>query len=117
MEAQTKKATSAKSMETAREAGYFGKKLIKNAHKAHLEGRPGGVRRPPNQQVEKRASQAVDIDSKVDRADVRGLLRGHILGRAHHLATIPHLIAARVGRPELGETQVEDFHLALPVHD
>ncbi|MGD8285942.1 MAG: 2-hydroxyacyl-CoA dehydratase family protein [Desulfobacterales bacterium] len=42
MEAEKKKATAAKSMETAREAGYFGKKLIKNAHKAHLEGRPVG---------------------------------------------------------------------------
>lgn len=42
MEAEIKKATAAKSMETAREAGYFGKKLMKNAHKAHLEGRPVG---------------------------------------------------------------------------
>jgi benzoyl-CoA reductase/2-hydroxyglutaryl-CoA dehydratase subunit BcrC/BadD/HgdB len=42
MEAETKKATAAKSMETAREAGYFGKKLIKNAHKAQAEDRPVG---------------------------------------------------------------------------
>ncbi|UCF92150.1 MAG: 2-hydroxyacyl-CoA dehydratase [Desulfobacterales bacterium] len=42
MEAEKKKATAAKSMETAREAGYFGKKLIKNAHKAQMEGRPVG---------------------------------------------------------------------------
>ena len=40
MEENKKKATSAKSMETAKEAGYFGKKMLKNAYKAHQEGRP-----------------------------------------------------------------------------
>ena len=40
MNAGKKKATSAKSMETAREAGYFGKKMMKNAYKAQQEGLP-----------------------------------------------------------------------------
>ncbi|MAF34110.1 MAG: 2-hydroxyacyl-CoA dehydratase family protein [Desulfobacterales bacterium] len=40
MNAGKKKATSAKSMETAREAGYFGKKMMKNAYKARQEGLP-----------------------------------------------------------------------------
>jgi benzoyl-CoA reductase/2-hydroxyglutaryl-CoA dehydratase subunit BcrC/BadD/HgdB len=40
MASEQKKATAAKSMETAREAGYFGKKMLKNAYKASQEGRP-----------------------------------------------------------------------------
>ena len=42
MQAEKKKTTSAKSLETAREAGYFGKKMFKNAYKAQQEGRPIG---------------------------------------------------------------------------
>ena len=42
MKAEIKKATSAKSMKTARQAGYFGKKMFKNAQKARQEGRPVG---------------------------------------------------------------------------
>lgn len=40
MEPEKEKATAAKSMKTAKEAGYFGKKMLKNAYKAHMEGRP-----------------------------------------------------------------------------
>ena len=42
MQAEKKKTTSAKSLETAREAGYFGKKMLKNAYIAQKEGRPIG---------------------------------------------------------------------------
>jgi benzoyl-CoA reductase/2-hydroxyglutaryl-CoA dehydratase subunit BcrC/BadD/HgdB len=42
MEAEKKKSTSAKSLEAARKASYFGKKMLKNAHRAHQEGRPVG---------------------------------------------------------------------------
>jgi hypothetical protein len=42
MEAEKKKTTSAKSLNTARKAGYFGKKMLKKAHLAHQEGRPVG---------------------------------------------------------------------------
>ncbi|MFC1857190.1 2-hydroxyacyl-CoA dehydratase subunit D [Thermodesulfobacteriota bacterium] len=42
MKAEIKKATSTKSLETARQAGYFGKKMFKNAQKAQQEGRPVG---------------------------------------------------------------------------
>ena len=42
MQTEKKKTTSAKSLETAREAGYFGKKMFKNAYKAQQEGRPIG---------------------------------------------------------------------------
>lgn len=37
-----KKKTSAKSMQTAREASYFGKKMLKNAYQAQMEGKPVG---------------------------------------------------------------------------
>ena len=40
MDAEKEKTRAAKSMETAKEAGYFGKKMLKNAYKAHQEGRP-----------------------------------------------------------------------------
>lgn len=40
MGAEQEKTKSSKSMETAKEAGYFGKKMLKNAYKAHQEGRP-----------------------------------------------------------------------------
>jgi benzoyl-CoA reductase subunit B len=42
MDAEKEKTRAAKSMETAKEAGYFGKKMLKNAYKAHQEGRPIG---------------------------------------------------------------------------
>jgi hypothetical protein len=42
MQAEKKKNTSTKSLETAREAGYFGKKMLKNAYIAQTEGRPIG---------------------------------------------------------------------------
>lgn len=37
---EKEKTRASKSMETAKEAGYFGKKMLKNAYKAHKEGRP-----------------------------------------------------------------------------
>jgi len=40
MGAEQEKTKASKSMETAKEAGYFGKKMLKNAYKAHQEGRP-----------------------------------------------------------------------------
>ena len=42
MGTKEKQARSKKSMETARKAGYFGKKMLKKAHLAHEEGRPVG---------------------------------------------------------------------------
>ena len=42
MGTKEKQTRSAKSMETARKAGYFGKKMLKKAHLAHQEGRPVG---------------------------------------------------------------------------
>jgi benzoyl-CoA reductase/2-hydroxyglutaryl-CoA dehydratase subunit BcrC/BadD/HgdB len=39
-ENKKKKRTSAKTLKTAREAGYFGKKILKNAQNAEKEGRP-----------------------------------------------------------------------------
>jgi benzoyl-CoA reductase/2-hydroxyglutaryl-CoA dehydratase subunit BcrC/BadD/HgdB len=42
MNAEKEKTRAAKSMETAKEAGYFGKKMLKNAYKASQEGRPIG---------------------------------------------------------------------------
>ena len=42
MQAEKEKTTSAKSLETAREAGYFWKKMFKNAYIAQTEGRPIG---------------------------------------------------------------------------
>nr|HID59692.1 2-hydroxyacyl-CoA dehydratase [Desulfobacterales bacterium] len=39
-ERKKKKRTSAKTLQTAREAGYFGKKMLQNALKAREEGRP-----------------------------------------------------------------------------
>jgi len=42
MDAEKEKTRAAKSMETAKEAGYFGKKMLKNAYKAGQEGRPVG---------------------------------------------------------------------------
>ena len=47
---------------------------------------------------------------------VGGLLRGHVLGRAHGLADPRHLVAARLGRPEPGQPQVENLQLPLPIH-
>ena len=42
MQAEKEKTTSAKSLETAREAGYFWQKMLKNANMAQSEGRPIG---------------------------------------------------------------------------
>ncbi len=42
MDAEKERTKAAKSMETAKEAGYFGKKMLKNAYKANQEGRPIG---------------------------------------------------------------------------
>ena len=42
MQSEKKKTASAKSLETAREAGYFGQKMVKNAYKAQQAGRPVG---------------------------------------------------------------------------
>jgi hypothetical protein len=42
VQAEKKKTTSTKSLATAREAGYFAKKMLKNAHLAQAEGRPIG---------------------------------------------------------------------------
>jgi benzoyl-CoA reductase/2-hydroxyglutaryl-CoA dehydratase subunit BcrC/BadD/HgdB len=42
MGTEEKQARSKKSMETARKAGYFGKKMLKKAHLAYEEGRPVG---------------------------------------------------------------------------
>jgi benzoyl-CoA reductase/2-hydroxyglutaryl-CoA dehydratase subunit BcrC/BadD/HgdB len=41
-EKKKRKRTSDKTMQTAREAGYFGKKMLKKALQAHEEGRPTG---------------------------------------------------------------------------
>jgi benzoyl-CoA reductase/2-hydroxyglutaryl-CoA dehydratase subunit BcrC/BadD/HgdB len=42
MQSEKEKTASAKSLETAREAGYFGQKMVKNAYKAQQAGRPVG---------------------------------------------------------------------------
>jgi len=82
-----------------------------------LVGRLARVRRTPGQQVVKRASQPVDVGPSVDRVGVGGLLRGHVLDRAHGLAGTRHLFAGRLGGPEPGEPQVENLQLPLLIHD
>ncbi len=91
--------------------------------------RVGRVRCFAGQQKIQRAAQAVDVGSMVGRAGVHGLLRSHVVHRAHHAARVGQsLIVVPGRRTHPRETHVEDPHdslliqqqvarLDVPMHD
>ena len=50
-------------------------------------------RGPAAEELVERAAQAVEVGADIDRAAVGGLLRGHVVGRAHRLARAGHFLA------------------------
>ena len=54
------------------------------------------------QEFVERAAQAVDVGADIDGVAVGGLLRGHVIGRAHGLAGAGHLLARSWPRNRIG---------------
>ena len=68
-----------------------------------------GERWPAGQQEEERAAQAVEVGADVGAVRVVGLLRRHVVGRAHQVAFERQALAGAKAVREPGQTEVEDL--------
>ena len=52
----------------------------------------------------------VDVRPDVDRVRVHGLLWGHVVERAHHLAAASEFLAGRLAGLQPGQAEVENLY-------